>query len=361
MKQYMGYRRTIIVICIILPFFVIAQPDTTGIDRQKDLFGSDSIIDITLRGNIHALLNDRSDNPSSYPISLSYRQGGEIKIIPVTAKTRGHFRKAQGNCDYPPLLIQFVKKDIPANSLFNESVKLKLVMPCQGEEYVVREWLVYKIYNLVTPESFRARLIRVKLEDEHNKKEHAPFYGILLEEEKQMARRNHMVTVSHKINPEQIIPEIFFRMAVFEYLIGNTDWSVQYLQNIKLIAPDSLAVPTAVPYDFDHAGIVNTPYAEPAEALQLSSIRERRFRGYCVTDMTLFDSTLTVFNRLKNDIYHLYTGCPLLDPKYVKSTLQFLDAFYNTINNPKSLQKEFGYPCNKNGTGNVIIKGLKED
>ena len=44
----------------------------------------------------------------------------------------------------------------------------------------------------------------------------------------------------------------------FEYMIGNTDWSVEYLQNIKLATVDSNSAPITIPYDFDHAGIVNT-------------------------------------------------------------------------------------------------------
>jgi len=186
-------------------------------------------------------------------------------------------------------------------------------------------------------------------------------YGILLEEEKQMAKRNGLVTINRKLRPEQTESDAFLNMAVFEYLIGNTDWSIQYLQNIKLVATDSMTIPTTVPYDFDHAGIVNTPYAKPAEELEMSSVRERRYRGYCITDMKRFDKTIELYNNLKKNIYSVYTDCPLLDPKYVKSTVKYLDDFYSTINNPAAVKREFGYPCDKNGTGNVVIKGLKDD
>jgi hypothetical protein len=133
------------------------------------------------------------------------------------------------------------------------------------------------------------------------------------------------------------------------------------LQNIKLIATDSLAIATAVPYDFDHAGIVNAPYAKPAEELLMYSIRERRYRGYCMKDMKDFDKTIAFFNRIKDEVYGLYSNCALLDEKYKKATVKYLDDFYNTISNAAAVRKEFGYPCDKNGTGNVVIKGLKED
>lgn len=329
-----------------------------------DLFESNEVLEFSLKGNIKAVTNDRGTTSQYHPLQLVYTQAnGEELAIPVQVKTRGHFRKLKDNCVYPPLLLSFSKTDVLKSSVFNGQNKLKLVMPCVGDEYVVKEWLVYKLYNLVTPYSFRVRLVKVKLEDSLNKKAVTPFYGLLLEEEKEMAKRNGQVPVERKLlKPEQTFEEVFLNMAVFEYMIGNTDWSVQYQQNIKLMGEDSASlVPIPVPYDFDHAGIVNTPYAKPAEELELSTTRERRYRGYCIKDMKMFDAPVALFNRLKDDFYKTYSNCTLLDEKYIKSTLKYLDDFYSTINDPAALKKQFGYPCNKNGTGNVIIKGLKED
>jgi hypothetical protein len=328
----------------------------------KNLFESDEVIQITLSGNIRDLLNDRGQTPQYHPVQLIYRNEDSAEItVDTEIKTRGHFRKLRENCVYPPLLVRFIKTGSYSSSIFKEQDKMKLVMTCRDDEYVVREYLVYKLYNLVTPKSFRARLVKVKLADTKTNKTVAPMYGILLEEEKQMAKRNGLRAVNRKLRPEQTESDAFLNMAVFEYLIGNTDWSIQFLQNIKLIATDTLATPTTVPYDFDHAGIVNTPYAKPAEELEMSSVRERRYRGYCITDMKRFDKTIELYNNLKKNIYGVYTNCPLLDPKYVKSTVKYLDDFYTTINNPAAVKKEFGYPCDKNGTGNVVIKGLKDD
>jgi hypothetical protein len=338
--------------------FALSKPTTA-----KGLFDSDDILEIKLKGKFRDLLNDRaSENPADFPFILSCKSedGSEIQI-PVEIKTRGHFRKLKDNCNYPPLLIQFSKEGPHLKSVFSEQQKLKLVMPCVADEYVIREWLVYKLYNLLTPKSFRARLVKFVVEDEKNKKTTGPFYGILLEEEKQMAKRNQLIDVERKIRPQQTETGSFLTMSVFEYLIGNTDWSVEYLQNIKLLATDSISIPFAVPYDFDHAGIVNAPYANPAEELLMKSVRERRYRGYCINDLKMFEPVLAEFNRLKSDIYKLYSSCTLLDEKYIKATIRYLDEFYNTINNAKAWQRDFAYPCDKNGTGNIIIRGLKED
>jgi len=327
----------------------------------KGLFDADELLNITLKGDIRGLITDRVGEPGRYPLTLSLLNEDSSAIsIPIIARTRGHFRRMKGNCVYPPLLLEFPANDSLSRAYFKGPVKLKLVMPCRGDMYVIHEWLVYKLYNLVTPLSFRSRLVNVKMVDDGNKKNYQTFYGILLEDEKQLAERNNMVVISHQIKPEQTVTDPFLTMAVFQYLIGNTDWSVQYLQNIKLLATDSMAVPVTVPYDFDHAGIVHAPYALPAPQLELSSIRDRRYRGYCIDNIKIFDSTIARYNRLKDAIYNLYKNCPLLDPKYLKSTLRYLDEFYATINNPNDLNREFTYPCNKEGTGNVIIRGIKE-
>jgi len=328
----------------------------------NSLFASDSVMEITIKGSMGKLLNDRFGKSDLYPIIITYKTDDGVKVsLPAHAKTRGHFRKLKENCIYPPISLLFKKEIENHSSIFKEQVKMKLVMPCIGDEYLVREWLVYKLYNLVAPESYKARLIKVTIEEKNNKKATVPFYGILLEEDIQMASRNSMVMVSRMLKPRQVLPQSFLKMAVFQYLIGNTDWSVEYLQNIKLVATDSFDIPIAVPYDFDHAGIVNAPYAKPAEQLLMNGIRERRYRGYCNKDMNDFIETIAFFNKIKKEVYGVYIDCILLDEKYKKATIKYLDDFYTTINSASLVKKQFAYPCDKNGTGNVIIKGLSKD
>jgi hypothetical protein len=336
--------------------------NATVVFAQGDkLFGDDEPLTITLSGKVVDLLKDRSGEAQYFDLTLTYNDAGNEGVsIPIRAKTRGNFRRAKGTCAYPPISLNF-SKGAKKNTLFRDQDKLKLVMPCQGDKYVVREYLVYKLYNLFTPKSFRARLVKVILDDaELKSKSGQEFYGILLEEEDQMAARNDMVSVDRQlVRPELTQRDEFLTMAMFEYLIGNTDWSVQYRQNVKLIATDTLSRPYTVPYDFDHAGIVNAPYARPAEALQLSSIRQRRYRGFCIDDMSYYEKVIARFNEQKESIYSIYTTNNLLDEGYVKSTVKFLDDFYKTINDPKRFKLEFQYPCQEDGTGNVVIKGLK--
>jgi hypothetical protein len=331
-------------------------------DQKKGLFDSDEVLNITLSGRMRELVNDTGDDAGYHALTLSYKgNDSSLTSIPIKVKTRGHFRRKQGGCSYPPLMLNFSKEETPENSFFHKQDKMKLVTPCRGDKYVVREYLVYKLSNLITSKSFRARLVKVVYEDTRKGKKSDPLYGILLEEEEQMAKRNHMITVEKKLRPEQTQAPDFLKMAVFEYLIGNTDWSIQYLQNIKLIATDSTSKPFPVPYDFDHAGIVSAPYAKPAEALLLSSVHERRYRGYCIPDMVKFEEVFAFFRQVEKEIYGVYKDCSYVDESYISSTINYLDEFYKTINDPVAAKTAFTYPCDKNGTGNVVIMGLDKN
>lgn len=341
-----------------------AQKDIPGVKEPSAkadiLFNDSENLHFKIIGKLNDLFNDRGDKPSYHPVLLQYRNGDSALVsINLTAKTRGHFRREKENCKMPPILLDFSGKESVKHTVFAGQKKLKLVVPCQGEDYVIREWLVYKLYNLISDKSFKAKLVQVDFEDSLKQRRSETRYCILLEDEKKMAKRNNsFVWKQEMLDMKSTDENEFKKMAVFQYMIGNTDWGIPYLQNIVLITKDSLMLPVAVPYDFDHAGIVDASYAGPAPELEIASDRVRLYRGYCESDLKSFQPTFELFNRLKPNIYDVYTKCPLLSAKYIKFVTRFLDDFYNTINNKRSIASEFGAPCRTNVR--VEIKGLKK-
>lgn len=351
----------LLILSVFLNWEVEAQNGAINSYEPLPLFNSDEIFEITLKGDIRKLFNDRKENAKYHPFVFSYKINNQQHSLDIRVKTRGHFRKMRANCTTPPLLLNFDTLPDLAKTIFKGQNKLKLVTTCVDEEFVVQEYLVYKIYQLITEKSFRVRLVKVIFKDSKRNKTKNARYGILLEDQNKMARRNRSaIRKQLNVNPQTINKESFLKMAVFQYLIGNTDWSIQYLHNIKLLVNHSGKSLVTVPYDFDMSGIVNTPYAAPAEALQLSSVRNRRYRGYCLDDMSEFESTFQLFNELKKEIYAIYLNNTLIDKTYKKNTIKYLDKFYETINNKKLRKREFQYPCNPNGTGNIVIRGLKQ-
>jgi hypothetical protein len=328
--------------------------------KEAILFNDNEDLHFKITGKLNNLFNDRGDNPAYHPVLIQYRNVDSALVsINAMAKTRGHFRREKQNCKMPPILLDIPGEERIKHTVFEGQKKLKLVVPCQGEDYVIREWLVYKLYNLISDKSFKAKLVQIDFEDSLKQRKPETRYCILLEDEKKMAERNNSFVWKQKMLDMKSTDENEFKkMAVFQYMIGNTDWGIPYLQNIVLITQDSLMLPFAVPYDFDHAGIVDASYAAPAPELEIASDKIRLYRGYCESDLKSFQPTFDLFNRLKPDIYNLYTSCPLLSSKYVKFVKRFLDDFYNTINNKRSIESEFGAPCRTNIR--VEIKGLKK-
>jgi hypothetical protein len=350
--SYIFKRVFILIVILLIPWSTYAQSSL--------LFEEEEILEITLSGDLNSLFKDRSGKPENFDINLSYMDSErQHTSIPLRARTRGKFRRRPGFCKYPPIRLNFRKRDVK-NTIFEDQDKLKLVMPCRGDKYVLREYYAYKIHNHLTSFSFKVRLLKINLDYSESKpKDQESFYAFLMEEEDQMAERNNMVSIGQDlIRPKDLYPDEFLKMALFQYLIGNTDWSVQYRQNIKLLKNEDNGMLVGVPYDFDHAGIVSAPYAKPAEELLLQDIRERRYRGYCVPNMASFQEIFDFYNQKEKEIYAIYTNNELLDESYIKSTVKYLDEFYKTINNPKYAQKDLQYPCDPSGTGNVVIKGL---
>ncbi len=343
-----------------LIIFSVLFGNLESLGQMPQLF-TEEVLNLTLSGDLKTVLKDRGDDSQYHPAELFYFLGQKKVSIPLKIKTRGNFRKSASNCKYPPLMLNFPNSEVIDNTLFSGQNKMKLVTPCQGDEYTVHEYLVYKLYNLFSPQSFQGQLLKISFQDTLKRKKVRTYYGLLLENEDQMAQRNQAL-LFEKIGykPTQLDKVKFIEMAVFEYLIANTDWSVQYQQNIKLIKKGHNKLPIAVPYDFDHAGIVRSPYAKPAPALQLSNVLTRRYRGYCISEMSVYQPVFDKFNRLKPAIYAIYEDNKEIHSSYKTRTVKFLDEFYDTINDPEKALLAFGYPCDPSGTGNVVIKGMRK-
>lgn len=331
-----------------------------GNSSLHPLFATEEILEMNLTMNFQELLRDRDEERDYHQAVLSYTDhNNKPVVIDLKVKVRGNNRRDSKVCGFPPLLLNFSSKNT-ANTLFSHQNKIKVVTNCRDDEYVLKEYLVYKLYNLISEKSFRVRLCKINYQNTQNNKISNSKYAFLIEDEDDMAERNKATLLADHIlvRMDKADTKSMATLAVFQYMIGNTDWSVPYRHNIKIISLNPAMAPIPVPYDFDYAGIVGTPYAVPPPELGITSVRQRLFRGYCFTDQ-VFEEVIDQFNPLKNDIYQVYLNCDLLDQRYVKNTIKYLDAFYKTINNPKDFQHAFIRACQSNEKKSVVIKGLK--
>jgi hypothetical protein len=136
-------------------------------------------------------------------------------------------------------------------------------------------------------------------------------------------------------------------VGLFEYMIGNTDMSLLKLHNLILVRSSS-GITYPVPYDFDYSGVVNARYAVPAQALNLATVRERLYRGPCLTQQDLAPF-LTRLGGMREDIMSVYDGVPELDAGYRKDRRSYLDGFFKIIEKPGDAKRAFIDGCNRKG------------
>lgn len=351
-KIYVYLTCSILISVLFCPFSRAQNTvDSTRLySTPSTLFQTDDLIELTLSFDMDEVLRDVGDDRIQHDASISYNdETGQQITLPVTVRTRGHFRRDPVNCNFPPLRLNFSKSETE-NTVFEGHGGLKLVTHCRMrsekfEQIVLKEYLCYRIYNLFTEESFRVRLTRITYEDANGKNKPFTQFGFFIEPDKQMAARNGReivdITTFHQ---ERTDKEKMMMHCVFQYLIGNTDWAVPYLHNIVLVSNNPPSAPIAVPYDFDWSGLVNAPYAYPAPQLGLENVRQRLFRGFCRTEEE-YQVAFDLFRGKKSGIYSLCENLPYLDEKELKGLIKYFDQFYKTIDNPKSVKSEFYLKC----------------
>ena len=256
-------------------------------EPAKPLFADDSLIQVTLRGAIGRVA---SAEDRSRVVEGTLATGGES--LPIRLSPRGITRLRKETCKFPPLRVDFSGTP-PATSLFAGQRRLKLVTHCRPSEnfqqHLLLEYAAYRLYNQLTPLSFRVRLAQIDYVEDSGKTVTSRL-GFFIEDHGDVAARNGMAVarVGARIPVPSLNPADAARFGVFQYLIANLDWAMQAgpagdtcCHNSRLVGPGGSPPYATVPYDFDYSGFVDAPYAVPPESIKVSSVKTRRYRGFC--------------------------------------------------------------------------------
>ncbi len=311
---------------------------------NKDVFFNDtSVLKAVLVANMSKIYNYHGKKDIDYYATFTTTLPDSTKVDDrIILNIRGHFRL--GFCYVPPIKLIFnYKKDSKLYSLKS----LKLVNECkisnEFEQYLLKEYIVYKIYNLLSDMSFRVRLLNLTLQDSVGKKKTITEYAFLLEDIKTVAERNNCKELKVvKLPTEATDRKQMTMVAIFEYMIGNTDWAVSVNHNTRLISSikDSLSRPFVIPYDFDYSGFVNTAYAVPDEKLDIENVRQRLYRGF-PRSLSEVEEVVAVYKEKKDKIYSLINNFDLLTSASKMDMTNYLDEFYKIINDPQMLKNTF--------------------
>jgi hypothetical protein len=335
-------------------------PDAATIEKhrvdaeRRALFQSTEPLPLTIRADFRAVNRDRDPQSTKrFPATLTVAgSGGKDVSIPVQLGSRGNLRLRPEVCGFVQLRIDFPKSSLQDTPLAGQS-SLKLATHCQNDaaydQYVLREYTIYRLFNLFSPRSFRARLVRASYVDAASGKPVASRYGFLIEDESDVARRmgGRLAQVTGQLFPG-LDSDTLLTMMVLQWMIGNTDMSIVQRHNMVLVqVPSGIRYP--VTYDFDSAGLVDTPYAAPDKRLGLTSTRQRLFRGPC-RPMEQYEPILARFREKKADVMALFDSVPELSDRSRRDGRAYLEEFYAIIGSPDRVKRVFLAECVKGPT-----------
>jgi len=307
-----------------------------ALDREMELFNSDMPLGMELVFNLEDFI-DSKDEPEYFDARLTLGCEQDTFEWDIRIKARGEFRRNQ--CAFPPIMINV--KDVDEGPVEITSQKtMKLVTHCrsgrQYQDYMFREYLIYKLYNLITPYSFNVRLVNINYIDENEPDDIISSYGFLIENLDKLAERNNATVLDEEtLQQQDMLPVIMAQLAVFQYMVGNFDWQVA-THNVKVIknleTNDDRAIP--VPYDFDFSGFVDASYAIPRINLGITDVKQRRYLGDCTLN-DLLPSVLDEFAKYEELFVNTINSFELINERNKKNLLSYINEFYMLLHDDK--------------------------
>ena len=315
-----------------------------------DVFHHSEVLQLELELDMQQMY-DKVNTNDEYPAVFRFQdKNGHWVELSSELRARGRFRRR--TCEFPPLRIDFSKKDLRARGLLDFD-DLKLVTHCMegraGKEAVLREYLVYKIYSQLTEKSLRAQLVEVTYKDtESNSKQTA--YGILLEDVDELAARlgSEECDECYGLTAMDMVQKNLQTHAMFQYMIGNADWSLSQMRNLKIMKPIDGSAYWLTPYDFDFSGLVDADYALPRRELGQEKVGERVYLGSERTDMEL-EATADYFRSKKGELLELVEDFDLLSKRSRRKVTEYLNDFYEALDNGIICQELAGSGCCSSG------------
>ncbi len=300
-----------------------------------EALGHADILDVTIRTDLSGVIENRRSEAYQPAVFVYKNKSGKTVQQGIEVQVRGKFRRRV--CDFPPLKLKFPKKELTAAGLEKDFNKLKLVTHCiddkdYGNDNLLREYLIYKLYNELNPvNSFRVQLLRITYEDSQGVHAKIKRYGFLIEDTDEMAARvGKEESERLNVHPDSLSTADEHIMGLFQYMIGNADWSTTLLRNVKLVAPRTGHRNIPVPYDFDFAGLVNASYAIPQYDLGLRSVRDRFYLGMPCQQETM-RATMRLFLEKEQRLRDIVANCKWLAKESRIEIIYYLHHFFEAI------------------------------
>lgn len=314
------------------------------------LFQEKEPVRLTLVTDVVALQNDKSEEPEYIRgMILHHLSKYKFESFDVRVKARGNTRRISDLCDFPPLKFNF-KKNSLKNTIFDGADKLKFVSQCRQDEefreYLLEEYLLYNTYSILTENSYRTRLVEIEIKDFQLRVPTITMTGFLIEDDKVLAKRIGAKVYDEPVySQDSCTNESLDILSMFQFMIGNTDYYINTKHNIDLFENKADKSLLPVPFDFDFAGVINTPYAAPSKEIPIRRVTQRYFKGSCRDDMQAYDPVIELFNSKQAEIYNLYNSFEFLPSPVIRKSLKYYNKFYKILNDPSLYESSFYTAC----------------
>ncbi|MBK8493328.1 MAG: hypothetical protein IPL49_21220 [Saprospirales bacterium] len=289
------------------------------------------VLKITMETDLHALMDDPSNDTYQPALFTFWDAMGQQQEFLTEIKPRGKYRRRV--CDFPPLKVKFPKDELAKRGLGDYNT-LKLVTHClsdqaDGKDNLLREYLAYEFYQELTPMSYRVKLAEITYIDSKKRNKSITRTAFFLEPTDELVDRLDGEEVENfGISIDQLEPRNSLEMRTFEYMIGNSDWDVPNLRNIKLVRHKSTGDLFAIPYDFDLAGWVDASYAVPNTNIGQYDVKDRFFMGN-MPSLEAWNQCLTRFEHARNDLESHIQSIDGLSSGAQRELLRYLETFFN--------------------------------
>ena len=310
------------------------------VEQKSDLLFNDQIpLKIKLSYS-NDVIRSETDDTTYVKTNMSFWHDDKWNDLEVSLRARGNFRRSK--CYFPPIKMK-IKKSKAEGTLFDGNKNLKLVVPCllqkEKNDNIIQEFIAYKLYEKISPFHFQTRIVEIEfVEIKKRKTIMHQLKGFLIEDDKRVADRFEGKSFERYIHPKAMDDITSIQNSMFQFMIGNTDFSVAYQHNGKLLYANKKIYP--LPYDFDLCGLVDASYAIVNSNLGISSVKERKYRGF-KRDESLVQDVRDQFLNKKSQFFQIINGQePLFElASEFESTKSYLSSFFEILENDKQFNK----------------------
>lgn len=316
------------------PFSQLSAQNSISSHSIFDILQHKEAVNVVIETDLDSIINVRKRN-TYQPAKFTYEndKGAQIDCA-IKIKPRGKYRRRF--CDFPTIKLNFSKKALKADGMAKYD-DYKLVTHClddkkESKENVLREYLVYKMYNVLSDKSYRVQYLNITYVDSKGKKNSLKRTGFLIEDTGELEDR-----IGVEIHPEPKLPmdsfdiEQYNFVALFQYMIGNVDWRASpFTKNTKAMKIKGKDTYELIPYDFDFSGVVNVSYQRLAAHLNQKDAQQRIFLGSIKKQKEL-KANFELFKSKKEALLQLIDNFELLPKHSRKQIRKYIESFYKDI------------------------------